>query len=148
MARKHIFVIKGIEKAGKTTVVNLIRNLLIGKHPNHKEIDYLTPRHHKEIKRIIIIGSIKIGLESQGDPSSRIYESIPFFVEEACDIIICATRTSGRTVNLINEYKLSHEIHWYEPIFSPNSPDNANDKKASEIFSEIVHVISNLQRSK
>jgi hypothetical protein len=39
-----------------------------------------------------------MGIESQGDPNSRIFKSLPFFVNKECDIILCACRNRGETV--------------------------------------------------
>jgi hypothetical protein len=54
----------------------------------------------------------KIGIESQGDPNSRLEQSLKDFVNAGCDIIFCACRTSGMTVQWINSHKPK-----YTPFF-------------------------------
>lgn len=46
---------------------------------------------------IVAIGSIRIGIESQGDPTGgtlRLTEiSLPLFAEQQCQLVVCAART-------------------------------------------------------
>ncbi|MDI9319952.1 MAG: hypothetical protein QM530_05685 [Phycisphaerales bacterium] len=60
------------------------------------------------------MNGIKIGIESQGDPNSRVFVSIPIFVNLNCDLILCATRTRGATVQIIEGLKNDFQINWIE----------------------------------
>lgn len=56
----------------------------------------------QDLKVLIYYKETTIGLESQGDPNSRLTTSIKEFVEKyKCDIIICACRTKGKDVREI-----------------------------------------------
>lgn len=56
----------------------------------------------QDLKVIIQYRNVKIGLESQGDPGSRLVNSIDEFVHQyECDIIICACRTKGKDARTI-----------------------------------------------
>ena len=56
----------------------------------------------QDLKVLIYYKDITIGLESQGDPNSRLTTSIKEFAEDyKCDIIICACRTKGKDVREI-----------------------------------------------
>ena len=56
----------------------------------------------QDLKVLITYRGVKIGLESQGDPSSRLVKSIDEFVNQyGCDIIICACRTRGKDARTI-----------------------------------------------
>lgn len=54
-----------------------------------------------DLKVLIYYRDVTIGLESRGDPNSRLVNSIDEFVNQyGCDIIICACRTKGRDVSI------------------------------------------------
>lgn len=56
----------------------------------------------QDLKALIDYKGITIGLESQGDPNSRLTTSIKEFAsEKKCDVIICACRTKGKDVREI-----------------------------------------------
>lgn len=56
----------------------------------------------QDLKVLINYKEVTIGLESQGDPNSRLTTSIKEFAEEyKCAIIICACRTKGKDVREI-----------------------------------------------
>lgn len=70
-----------------------------------------------DITYVLDINSVKIGIESQGDPNSRQPRSLKHFVSLGCNIIICASRTTGMTVDAVNEL---HSLHGYDIIWSTN----------------------------
>lgn len=63
----------------------------------------LYPDDSGEVCKIYDAGGILIGIESVGDPDSRQLESLGSFVKGNCSIIICASRTSGKTANNVVE---------------------------------------------
>lgn len=81
----------------------------------------------EDIKTIVTYRGTKIGIESQGDPNSRIFDSLPDFVNQKCDIIICACRTYGETNEEVKE--LSHDgyhvLFFSNPRFEENYYPNA-----------------------
>jgi hypothetical protein len=64
---------------------------------------------------VLTINGRKIGIESQGDPhrGRLINGSLDLFVDTGCDVIVCATRTYGATVNAVNALQ-GFDIHWFE----------------------------------
>ncbi len=58
----------------------------------------------KEIRAMLTIGGIRIGIESQGDPwkkQARLEPSLALFVRLECEVIVCATRTWGGTLDVV-----------------------------------------------
>lgn len=53
-----------------------------------------------------------VGIESQGDPGSRLQQSLPAFAAAKCNIIFCACRTSGMTVGWVNALSPPYNIHF------------------------------------
>ena len=54
------------------------------------------------------INGVKIGVES-----GRPQESFDLFVSLGCEVIVCATRTTGETVNAVNALP-GYEVVWLE----------------------------------
>ncbi len=137
-----IIAIRGVGNTGKTETIKNVYGLLVSKYPK------ATIEHKKQgvdIRAIITINNVKIGIESQGDPpNSRLFKSIPFFVEEKCNIILCATRSSGKTVQLIEKQE-DYEIIWHEKSFIEGTmkQQESNIKMANTIMEKIVNLINN-----
>jgi hypothetical protein len=136
-----IIAIRGVGNTGKTETIKTFYRLLKSKYPTSKienEVDRL------DIRVIITINGVKIGIESQGDPSSRLFESIPLFVRNQCSIIVCATRSKGKTVQLIKEQE-NYEIIWHKRslIEDVAKQQESNTKMVNTIMEKIVDVINN-----
>lgn len=84
----------------------------------------------KDIQVILMIGKVKIGIESQGDPGGRLQKSLDLFVQENCDIIICATRTRGETVTSVEALFPAYEIVWASNYFSREK----NTHQSNQLF--------------
>lgn len=92
----QIFALQGISNSGKSSTLIMLMNQIIAKYPN-ANVQNLHG-HTKDVKVIIdpVMG-MKIGIESQGDPNSRLLQSLADFRSAKCDVVFCACRTSGMT---------------------------------------------------
>lgn len=85
----------------------------------------------------------KIGIESLGDPTSAQPEWIDYLVRNHCDIIVCACRTKGDTVEIVTNLA-NHDYNtvWISP-FTNNSlgTDVLNDISANAIINLIERYI-------
>jgi len=140
MSRRTIFALKGVSNTGKTQTINFVRRFIEECYKDCKTAHDPLRRGSKEITLILQVGNTKIGIESQGDPNSRLFNSIPYFVNQGCDIIVCATRTRGATVELVKSYE-KYEIKWYSPNAVSSGAVEANTQKAQEIFTDINKLI-------
>lgn len=111
---KTVIANRGVEKQGKTTSIKKVYAELKQKYPQliiHSELD------NGDVKAIVEIGGIKIGIESQGDPYSRQGQSLQDFLAAGCEIILVACRTKGDTMtNVLNLGKKNE----YRIIFAQN----------------------------
>ena len=111
---KSAIAIYGPSTQGKSATIREVFNQLISAFPNHTI-------HHSyddgDITYIIEINGVKIGIESLGDPNGRLPESLQDFVDQKCDIIVCACRTRGKTVADVESL---YDNHHYEIIWSTN----------------------------
>ena len=91
---KTVLVNSDAANMGKTSTIKGIYERLEEKY----HLEQLKPIiDGGEISARFKIDGIIFGLESQGDPNSRIFKSLEEFVKCECDIIIVACRTRGAT---------------------------------------------------
>lgn len=142
--KRSVIAIYGPSSQGKSETVRETTNLLLAAFPNHTLQAINTGA---DITYIVDINSIKIGIESQGDPKSRMFQSLQTFVAQGCDIIICSCRSRGATADAIEDL---HRNHQYEIIWSTNhrswhkNQTQLNQIAASEIL-ELIKLIMNGQ---
>ncbi|MFD2519518.1 hypothetical protein [Emticicia soli] len=154
--KKTIIVTSGIANQGKSesikNVCKIILNTFNNAEPSIKKelIDYT-----KDILLTIKIGDIKIGFESQGDPNSRMIweDTIRKLADDefdpilgGCQIIICASRSSGATVEKIEEISVKHSYDtiWKSNLTSKNllTRSNLNRISAQNTIDLIKSIIS------
>lgn len=92
----------GPEDAGKTSTIRLTYNMLREKYPD-AAVENLLDNKSGDLRAVLTINGILIGIESQGDPwkkEARLEPSLAMFVRLRCQVIICAIRTSGGTLEV------------------------------------------------
>lgn len=119
-----IIAIHGRAKQGKSRTIRGIFNELI-QNNGAIILNDIEPILNGDIRVILRIGEIRIGIESEGDPNGRSLDSIPAFVNLGCNIILCASRTSGETVDIINRTSRNDN---YRLIWSTNHRSNNVDQ--------------------
>lgn len=111
---KSAIAIHGPSSQGKPETVREAVNLLLAAFPNDT-LQSINAR--ADITCTVDINGIKIGIEGQGDPNSRMFQSLQTFVANGCDIIICSCRSRGATAWSVEDL---HRNHQYEIIWSTN----------------------------
>jgi hypothetical protein len=140
--KKTIIAIWGNSNRGKTsTIINTFNKL-------HKKYPQMTIMHQgntntKDITIILRIGKIIIGIESQGDPNHNLIPSLKLFEKNGCDIILCATRTKGTTVDEVEKYENAKK---YDVIWLSNLQSFQKNTNTLNIFSAdfIISVIEGI----
>lgn len=122
--KKVVIANWGHSNQGKSSVVKLVAQAFLKKYSS-ATISPSNINFTLDIKCIITIGKIKIGFESQGDPNSRLHESLKEFAALNVDVIVCSTRTSGKTVTSVNQI---HDRHGYDIIWVTNHRSNEKDR--------------------
>lgn len=137
-----ILALKGVAKIGKSTTIKKVYEMLKSEHRRDLSIlvEYVWC---VDVKVILVIKGVKIGIESQGDPGGRLEESLKEFEKAGCAIIICTTRTRGRkTVDLVKKLQPRYSVVWFQQVKSSMSDQEAsNDAMAGRIFEEIRSLI-------
>lgn len=94
--KKVLFYNKGYETTGKSASIKAVFWNLKGRVSEDciKEIPYKEQKG--DVCYIVKYRGVKIGIESQGDPNSELVSHVNLFLNENCDIIVCACRTKGK----------------------------------------------------
>jgi hypothetical protein len=145
---KEVIALRGTKNKGKSQIVKKVPDLLLAKYRGAKVENLIPQSRSLDIKVLITINEVKIGIESQGDPRpGRLPESITEFVKLGCDIIICATRTSGGTQTAVKNLKahFGYDIVWLDQNdagTSTSGQEAANQQMATRIVSEVEKSLS------
>jgi hypothetical protein len=102
---KDVVYLSGPGSSGKTETFDLVVKGLMARYP------HAVPSHRagrRDIRVILTIRlnvevEVKVGIESQGDPGDRVrlLPSLRLFVDQECDVVVCACRTSGPTLTAV-----------------------------------------------
>lgn len=134
----RIISLWGKADIGKTTTLTLLYNTLL------QDTTFLniikTPEGICDFYAIFIYKGKKLGLTTYGDNKKCLKNSFDAFIENKCDIVICASRrrrTKAGSVKFIEE--LSKDITWIE------QPDISDLKKVYiRKFKKNSNLINNL----
>lgn len=108
-----VIALRGVANQGKSSSIKQAFSLLKQK----LSIDSISHEiTGADIRAVLTIGNVKIGIESQGDPNSRLTESLKLFTSLGCQIIICATRTRGATVKAVQDLNTRYTITFINKI--------------------------------
>ena len=130
----NIFALQGPSNTGKSTTLIELLELLEQKYPNATVTDLAGGT--KDVNVIVHpVNGLRIGIESQGDPHSRLQHSLLHFQDVACDIVFCACRTSGMTVAWIKSMSPSATIQFiHQPRSKPTQHESANTSMANHLL--------------
>ena len=149
--KKTIIAVYGSAQEGKSSTIKKVCQKLIANFPDAIASD-LAIDYSADISVTIIIGNIKIGIESQGDPSTGLLERLDKLAIDGCDIIICATRRRGETTNAVGEVaeKYNYNMIWLSSYFSQkDSPKPLNSLLLNDIAAKsIIEIIEGLKDNK
>lgn len=95
----HIIVLQGLNNCGKTSTINILyRNIL----REFEKVEIVrSPRIGKEINAILDINGVLLGIVSEGDIARNIAYYLSDFLANNCKVVICATRSRGKTVDAV-----------------------------------------------
>lgn len=120
MLRKKLLIInKGVEKTGKSTAVKEVIRLLEDVYKLQKDLVYPETDNFEKTDMAIVftLNGVNIGIESCGDPSSRLPDTLRAFYERKCEIIFCACRTKGEMKDAICDMKNDGYVLLYAPHY-------------------------------
>jgi len=134
---KTIIALRGKADIGKTSTLKEVYKLLKDNYTIEIETEntnHNTPK--ADIKVIFKIKGIRIGIASQGDPGYGLEKSLEEFARKDCTIIICATRTRGKTYNAVEAQKPLYKVIWNTQEENKLEYPATNNRMARKIFTE------------
>lgn len=111
--KRLVIANKGCSNLGKSASIKKVYELLGSKYENV----FFEPQGG-DVSAIFVIDGYKVGIESQGDPGFDMENTIKFFVNEGCEIIVTACRTKGTTFTTVRDYLGEEE--GFDIIWSAN----------------------------
>lgn len=138
--KKKVIGLWGKGNLGKSQTINKVYNLLKSQHKTVNEEHQIIGT---DVRVVLTINGVKIGIESQGDPGSRLEESLLLFIKVKCAVIVCATRTRGQTVAAVENLQPDYEVLWFEQEVKSTGPQQqgSNNAMARRIVDEVEKVI-------
>ena len=114
---KTIICLSGKSEIGKTSSIRAIWKRLNDEKqpPLHQSAD--------DICAVVPFCNQTIGIASQGDPCSEQEKWLEELVTLGCEIIVCASRTKGRTVSAVETAakRGKYVTIWFSPFYSADS---------------------------
>ncbi|MFH4538777.1 hypothetical protein [Vibrio alginolyticus] len=105
-----IYALSGRHNSGKTTTLNLLLTSLESKYPSRTEV---FRRGRKDLTVVMDLPSgQRVGVACGGDTAFVVNSNLTTLTSHNCDVIFCATRSYGGTVDAVNTYAASHSIHF------------------------------------
>lgn len=136
--KEFVIANQGAGYIGKSSSVRAVYQLL--KDKGHKL--FVEEWQGEDIKAIFEVDGLKVGVESQGDPSSQMGETMEKYVEVGCDIIVTACRTKSDTYHKVTDYlgeENGYDVLWaahyvYQAPFIDESRALLNDCYAQQVY--------------
>lgn len=114
---KTVICIWGTEHIGKTTLIHTVFDTLnlSGTPPLQTWGD--------DMLAILNIQGKTVGFASMGDPGSNQADCLQRLATNNCEVILCASRTKGQTVNTVGNLSAQgYRIIWASPFSSGDMP--------------------------
>lgn len=128
-----LFALQGPGNCGKSTTLVNLYNALSSKYPAAT----IQAVHNATADLAVIMNGVNglvVGIESQGDPGSRLKNTLSTFVTVKCDIIFCACRTRGMTVGWVNALSPQYNIHFVQQNWVANNYATVNAATAASLM--------------
>ena len=128
----NIYALQGRGNTGKSMTLKALSTTL---QTNYPSASVQTIYNGTADIAIIMRGvnGLVVGIESQGDPSSRLQNTLAAFANVNCDIIFCACRTRGMTVNWINALSPRYNIHFIQQNYVATNHPAGNVTTISQL---------------
>jgi hypothetical protein len=131
----------GITDRGKTQALNKVIEELTDVN-NKAEVVKEKSLDNGDVRVILLYKGKKIGIETQGDPGvlSRLSPSLDYFVQENCEVIVCACRTSGNTYEAVEDLQKQHgyKIIWYSNPYVESIKEGDFPDKVKAVYAKSV----------
>jgi len=122
--QKVLLRVYGPEGSGKTTAINSAFDKFKERYPNAKCVLRCQKDGHGDILVAVKVMGIYVGFSSHGDDPVEIKKNLCDLREKKCDIIVCATRFSGKTKKAVEKFNEEFDDEY---CIEPYRPQRNND---------------------
>lgn len=139
--KKLVIANRGCGGLGKSSAVKSVYYLLKSEGYEPELEVWQGWEEYGDIKAIFLIKGVKVGIESQGDPDSKMEGTIDEFIERGCEIIVTACRTKGSTFTKVRDYlgkELGFDIIWSAHDVFPGQTDQNILNKLNNNYAQRV----------
>lgn len=127
---KYVIANAAYAEHGKSSSIKAFARLVQSKYPESFEL--IIGSEMEDVMAYVTINGKLVGIESQGDPSSRQGDSLKKFADNNCDFIVVASRLRGATYDNVLELKK----RGYSIIWCTNDCDDSRDKDTVRVLNE------------
>ncbi|KMJ45456.1 hypothetical protein AB204_09055 [Xenorhabdus khoisanae] len=144
MNTRNMIALKGTRNAGKTKTLNS----LIEKLESSNNFEQIYKHGSVDTIVVFVVKNIKVGISTGGDDESIVEERVGKLIECGCDIIVSATKTWGKTLDILNKLAGKHNYSVEEVDKSCADKNDCNDQSikneldAEKIFNRINEIIN------
>ncbi|EKO3559053.1 hypothetical protein P0F15_003282 [Vibrio metschnikovii] len=129
MEHKLIYALYSAENTGKTTTLRLLAKKLAEISNFSRSIP-----ESGDFTSIFNVKGMKVAITSAGDDEDGIRSSLEELSEDSdFDILFCASRTKGQTVNYLIERFKDHELRWVDNMYV-----HCENENQAQLCNEIV----------
>ena len=126
---KTLLALRGAGNRGKTKTLKILIAMIKAKYPQTVIVEEIS--YKCDVTIVITIDCKKVGIETQGDPNSRLKASLKKFVEINCKAIICACRSRGETVEIVNSVSAhGYNVQFIEKLGSAKESQQTAENQA------------------
>ena len=131
-----IIALQGRASCGKTETMHFLRDEIIKKYNIPTSAQHLLPKRKSKDFAIWLTGvnNLTIGIVSEGDPNSFLRKDVQELLNCGCDIIFCACRTSGMTVDWLKSFTPAHSLHFEAKRIVQGNFANENLAQAKDLM--------------
>jgi D-arabinose 5-phosphate isomerase GutQ len=130
---KKVIVVRGISNSGKTTSIKAALDLI--KSNPSTEVNLL--KNGKDLIVVISINGVIVVIASAGDTEEILEALLEAIKNIKWDVLVCATKSRGRTVSFIKEFAKNYSCIWIDKVWSSEDRQTANEATALEILRHI-----------
>lgn len=142
--KKQMLILRGPGNSGKSTTIKMTLEMFLqwAKRREHILVVHYLDLTHIEVAAVVRIGEYFVGIASKGDTEAQVKKAFRFFCSFKCEIVLCATKSTGRTLKSAQIFSRSQL--GITPVEVPKARDRGlksqqigNKKIAGELFKSL-----------
>lgn len=136
---KFLFALQGASNNGKSTTLRMLI-AEVAKLYSDGGLTILAPGK-RDLKVLFkSLRGLKVGIETRGDPGSRLKVSLSDFQRIGCDIIFCSCRTRGSTTLWVRRLSPDYTVVFVQQKRVPSKAQKASNRGMMKSLMKIAGI--------